>query len=145
MNMRLIGQRLTEMHVERMEVKAGSVFGQIDTKAVPTNVRIGEGQLGDNVPLIIEYQFSSNYNLEKPKGENAAEIMIRGEVIFEAEKKESEAAVKSWKKEKQIVKDQQELVLQAVLSSSQMHAITLAKDMNLPSPIPLPRINVQKD
>ncbi|PIO00114.1 hypothetical protein COT72_03060 [archaeon CG10_big_fil_rev_8_21_14_0_10_43_11] len=142
--MRMIGQRLTQLRAQRFPVEQKATPGPISTNAVPKNIRIGEGKIGENIPLIVEYELKSGYTYEKPAGKNAAEIIVAGEVIFEATKKESDELIAGWKKDKLVVKDYMEVVLQAILNSSEMHAITLAKDMNLPSPIPLPRVGVGK-
>lgn len=141
--MRLIGQRVTQLHVERYDVEPGKKLGNIESNATPKGVKKGEGKIGNNIPVIFDYEFSSKYTIEESDA-LAAELKVKGEVVFEMEEKESETAIKEWKKNKVVPKDQMNEVLQGILISSQMYAISLAKDMNLPSPVPLPRVQMNQ-
>ena len=86
--------------------------------------------------LRFEFEFTSVYD---PK---VGDITMNGEVIFLADEKKSKEIVKGWKKEKKVPKEITSSVLNTVLQKCNIQALILARDINLPPPIPLPKVNV---
>ena len=62
---------------------------------------------------------------------------------MESSKKVSEV-MDRWKKEKKLDQELMTKILNSVLMKCNVQALILSQDLNLPPPIPLPKINVNK-
>ena len=74
-------------------------------------------------------------------GKEFGSIKLGGEVIAIESKKLANDVLKIWKKDKKVSKEILPSVLNYALSKSNVQAIALSKDINLPPPMPMPRIN----
>lgn len=75
---------------------------------------------------------------------NIGNIALRGNVLILEEKAKAEEIANRWKEKKEIEKDLLELVLNLAYRNCTLEAIELARKVNLPLPIQLPRIQVQE-
>jgi hypothetical protein len=71
---------------------------------------------------------------------NHAEISLEGDLIFLAPNEKVEAILKDWKKDKKVPKDVMTEVVNNLLTRCNIEALILSREMNLPSPIPLPKV-----
>lgn len=71
---------------------------------------------------------------------NHAEITLQGDLIFLAPNEKVEAILKEWKKDKKVPKDVMTEVVNNLLSRCNIEALILSREMNLPSPIPMPSV-----
>lgn len=131
--MTVIGFSFTKMLIEKKNPVKGKV-------SINNNVGIKgleETKLSINTnrrALKLNFEFTSVYE------PNIAKILLEGEVIYLAEKDQADKAVKNWKKNKKIEKDMMTQILNNVLAKCNIQALILSKDMNLPPPIPLPKV-----
>ena len=134
--MTIVGFNFTKIYVERM----GSPKGKINIKnnVGIKNVEEADLSLGKSKQsgLRFVFEFTSNY---EPK---IGEITLTGEVLYLADDKTVKEVLKGWKKDKKVQKDITAAVLNTVLQKSNIQALMLARDINLPPPIPLPKVNV---
>lgn len=84
--------------------------------------------------LKYSYEFSSKF---EPK---VGSIIIEGDVLVLEETKKVNEILKGWKKNKKIDKEILAPVINMILSKCNIKALILSQDVNLPSPIPLPRV-----
>lgn len=137
LNMTVIGFSFTKMLIEKKSPMKGKV-------SINNNVGINhveETKLNmktDKKALKMNFEFSSAY---EPK---IGDIRLEGEVVYLEDKKKADEIVKNWKKNKKIEKEVMTAVLNNVLAKCNVQALILSKDMNLPPPIPLPKVGENK-
>jgi hypothetical protein len=89
----------------------------------------------DRKALKLDFEFISTYEPDIGK------ILLTGEVIYLTDKTKADEAVKNWKKNKKIEKEMMTKVLNNVLAKCNIQALFLSDKMNLPPPIPLPKVD----
>jgi len=137
--MAVVGFGFTKINVERKNKVTGKV--EIKNNAAINSVEKEELTLGDIKQDALKFGFSFTVKYEP----DMANIILEGEVLWVEKKEGIDAAIKQWKKEKKIKPEIMTPVLNAVLQKSNMQALILAKELNLPPPIPLPRVNMQPE
>ena len=137
--MPVVGFGFTKINVERI----GKLTGKVDIKNnAGINTVVKEDlTLGVSTQPALKFGFNFNVTYEPGK----ATIDLEGEVIWVDKKEIIEETMKTWKKEKKISPTIMTPVLNAVLQRSNMQALILAKELNLPPPIPLPKVEIKHD
>lgn len=136
--MTVIGFSFTKMLVEKHNPVKGKVTinNNVGIKEVEeTKININTSKKA----LKLDFEFSSSYDPDIGK------ILLEGEVIYLIDKDKSEEIIKNWKKNKKLEQEVMNSVLNYVLSKCNIQALILSKDMNLPPPIPLPKVGVGKE
>jgi len=136
--MTVIGFSFTKMLVEKSNPVKGKV--SINNNVGIKNVE--ETKLNINTAkkaLKLDFEFSSTYD------PNIGKILLEGEVIYLIDKDKTEDILKNWKKNKKLDQEMMNSVLNYVLSKCNIEALILSKDMNLPPPIPLPKVGQTKE
>ncbi len=100
------------------------------------DIDIGLNKEG-NKTLKFTFEFSAKFT------PGFGEIILEGEVLYVGEEKKIKDILKEWKKDKKVNKDLFPEILNYLLTKSNVEAIILSKDVNLPSPVPLPKVNVK--
>ncbi len=67
-------------------------------------------------------------------------IEVEGQVLYVDEEKKVEAVKKSWDKDKRIPVELMEQIINAALHKGNIEAIKISEEVNLPSPLPLPKL-----
>ena len=134
--MTIVGFNFTRIHVERNKVAKGKI--NIKNNVAIKKVEEADLSLGKNKQsgLRFTFEFVSLYD---PK---VGEISLVGEVLYLMDDKQVKEVVKGWKKDKKIPKELTAAVLNTVLQKCNIQALMLSRDINLPPPIPLPKVNV---
>ena len=83
------------------------------------------------------YQFVSTYEPD------VGRIEISGEVIWADEEKRIKDLLVSWKKDKKIPKEVMTEVLNVVLARCNIESVVISRDISLPPPIPLPKVETK--
>jgi hypothetical protein len=136
--MTVIGFSFTKMLIEKVNPVKGkiSINNNVGIKGVEeTKLNINDNRKA----LKINFEFTSTYE------PNIGKIFLEGEVIYLIDKDRAEEALKNWKKNKKVEREMMTNVLNNVLAKCNVQALILSKDMNLPPPIPLPKVNEEKD
>ena len=71
---------------------------------------------------------------------NVGNINFEGNVMILAEADKAKAIKEGWDKKKEVPPEIMEPILNAALSKCNIQAIKLSDDINLPSPVPMPRL-----
>ena len=135
--MTVIGFSFTKMLIEKKSPVKGKV-------SINNNVGIRdveETKLNINTTkkaLKLDFEFTSIYE------PNIGKILLTGEVVYLIDKDKAADVVKNWKKNKKMEKDMMTNILNNVLAKCNIQALILSKDMNLPPPIPLPKVGESK-
>ncbi|MFC2162558.1 hypothetical protein ACFLRF_02670 [Candidatus Altiarchaeota archaeon] len=121
--------------VEARRYGMASQPGNINNNSTLTTVS------GEADTLTISFVFSSNYE------PNIGIIRIEGELEMKDEEELVKNAVDEWKSSgrKNLPKEIAEKVHNAILSNCVIEASILARDINLPTPIPVPHVQLPKD
>jgi len=130
--MTIVGFNFTKINIERK----GEPKGRVDInnniaikEVVAANFGLGKAK---EKGVRISYEFSSNYNPD------IAEILIAGDVLFIGE--ENDEILKGWKKDKKMPKEIMKDLLNTIMMRCSVESMILTKDLNLPPPIPFPRL-----
>lgn len=96
--------------------------------------------LGENELLHIDFIFSSNYE------PNVGLIRIEGRLTLKDSKENIKKALDEWKnsENKNLPKDIAENVHNTILSNCIVEATVLSREVQLPAPIPTPRVSIDK-
>jgi len=131
--MTVIGFSFTKMSVEKDNPVKGKV--NINNNVGIKNVEETKLNLNpDKKALKLDFEFTSTYE------PNIGKIYLTGEVIYLIDKSKADDVIKNWKKNKKLEKDIMTNVLNNVLTKCNVKALVLSDYMNLPPPIPLPKV-----
>lgn len=132
--MPVISFNFTKISAERAEQRAGSTNiknSVVMNDVVKTNLKLGP-QSQDVLRVLFE--FTSAYEPDRGK------IKLFGEVLYLDKPEKLDTLVKAWQKDKKLPKDEARSIVNHLLSKCNVEAILLSRELNLPSPIELPRL-----
>jgi len=92
----------------------------------------------DQTPLKFGFAFSVNYNPDM------ADINLNGSVLVLLEKNKAKQVIKKWKSKK-IEDDIRIPLFNLILTRSNLKALQLEEELQLPTHIPFPKIQAEKD
>lgn len=136
--MGVIGFNFTKVSAERNPAVSGQV--NISNNLAVKDVKKEEmGIAGnDQLGLKVSFEFSSKYE------PNMGNIMIHANVLALEKKEEGEKILKEWEKNKKLPDSFMRQALSFMLRRCNIKALVLAEDLNLPSPVPLPKLGPAK-
>jgi len=136
--MQVIGFNFTKIFAEK-ETGAGKY--SLNTNIEFTDIKKETlGLFKDSRGLKITFKYSVVYSDDsKKKEEKTGLLEFEGHIVFAADKTEEKELLKSWKK-KQMPPSFQIPFYNLVLKKCSPKAVYLADELNLPSPVPLPKI-----
>ncbi len=139
--MTIVGFNFTKISIEKLSAVKGKI--NISNNVSISSIEKTQLTLGTDKQdaLRFNFEFTSDYNPKVGKTE------LNGEVLYLTEQKQMDDMLKQWKETKEIQKDVMTDVLNQVLTKCNIQALILSKDINLPPPIPLPKVkeNMQKE
>ncbi len=132
--MPIIGFSYSKIHVDRKSSPKGKI--SINNNVSLKDVKETELSLGKDKQkgLIFSFEFTTDYEPDMAK------ILLGGDVVYIEEEKKVKSVLEEWKKNKRIEKELMSSILNHVLQRCNIQALILSRDLNLPSPIPLPRV-----
>ena|SRR3989344_2561146 len=134
--MPVVGLQLNKIVVEKHAPVKGKV--QVNNNVSLTNVEKTEFVVGvKQASAKFHFEFTAKY---EPK---IADILLVGFLTFVDKEELIKTILEGWKKEKKLPKDVMSNVLNVVLSRCNVEALLLAREVNLPPPIPLPKVTVK--
>lgn len=132
--MTLVGLNFTKISAERM--------GSSENVRVESNVGINnivEAKMPDPKKTILKFQFSFTSKFEP----NVGLIELKGELIEMYDKDLGAKILEGWTKTKSLHKDVAPRILNAILAKSNIEAILMSKELGLPSPVQMPKVEVK--
>tara|TARA_Y100000310_G_scaffold344510_1_gene457651 strand:+ start:4091 stop:4495 length:405 start_codon:yes stop_codon:yes gene_type:complete len=123
------------MVIERKNFIKGkiNIANNISIKNVSeTTLALGKGK---QPALKMIFEFVSKYN------PNIGSINLTGEVLNLEDDKKSKEILKEWKKNKKLPGEIMTPILNHILNKCNIQSLILSKDINLPPPIPMPKIS----
>lgn len=136
--MTIVGFNFTRINVERKGPVKGKIGikNNIDIKKVsPTNLTLGKNKEDG---LVFSFTYKSIYE------PNVGEIVLEGEVLYLLDPKRAKEVLDKWNKESKVEGAILGQVLNSALSKCNIQAVIMSKEINLPSPIPLPKLGIKK-
>ena len=136
--MTIVKINLHKLNAERsLEAKGGQIKinNNVSIKNVEDMAFSVEGKKG------LRFTFAFNCNYEPDLGK----IEVEGQVLFVDEEKKIEEVKASWDKDKRIPMEIMEQIVNAALHKGNIQAIKISEEVNLPSPLPLPKVKSSKE
>jgi hypothetical protein len=134
--MRIIGFNLTKIAIERKE----EIQGQLN---INQNIDIKDVKK-EKVPISEDEAIKINFNLQIDYSEDSAKVNFEGHVVLLPTKEELTKFLDSWKN-KQIPEDSKIPLFNFIMNKCNIKALTLEDDLNLPTHIPLPKLNPKQE
>jgi len=133
--MAIIGFNFTKIDAER---KKESVKGKIDIKnnVAITNVEKKEIKTGSTSQKVAKLTFDFNVNYEPKIGT----MRFTGYILYLSEADKIKELIKEFEKTKKVKQDVMPVVLNNILNRCNIQAIILSQQINLPSPVPMPKV-----
>ena len=133
----IIGFGFTKLNAEKGE----NARGKID---INNNVSIKD-VLEDNLAMgkdkqqnILKFMFEFTSKYEP----NVGNILFEGELLYMEEPKIAKEILSDWKKNKKLPKELMAGLLNTILIKCNVQALILSQQVNLPPPIPLPKVQI---
>lgn len=137
--MAIVGFNFTKLLGE----KKGKVVGKINinnnlalTDLKEIDVSVGAGS---NRGLAIHFNYTCKY--EPAVGT----VDLEGEIVTVDDAATVKKAVESWKQKKVVEKSVVQEVMPYILNKCSVEAIIMSRDTGLPSPVPLPKIDLKQE
>ncbi len=133
--MTLVGFNLTKINAERKPVSEHNV--RIENNVGVTDVK--EAKNIDAKKTLVRYSFDFTCKYEPGLGQ----IQIQGELLEMYDKEFGAQIIDHWNKEKKVHRDVLSNVLNHVLGRSNIQAIIISRELGLPSPVQMPKVEVK--
>ena len=134
--MTVVGLQINKILVEKIAPVKGkvSVNNNVAVKDVEkTDLTFGTTKQD---AIRFTYEFTANY---EPK---IAHILFEGTVTYLDTPTAIEEISKGWKKDKKVAPEIMTNVINSILAKCNIEALLLSREVNLPPPIPMPRVKV---
>lgn len=135
--MAIVGFNFTKIEAEKIETVKGKI--NVSNNVSISNVDEKKLSIGNDKQKVLDFTFEFTSNYEPKIGH----IKISGDILFMEETKKAKEILDGWKKEKKLPKDMMTGILNTVLTKCNIQSLILSEQLNLPAPIPLPRIQAQ--
>lgn len=132
--MPIIGFNFNKIYVERKKLPRGrvSVNNNVSIKDIKeADIPIDKTKQG---ALKIVFEFSSKYEPE------IGEILLSGDLLLIEDINKLKQILKEWEDSKKVSTQVMNKILNTILTKCNIQALILSQTVNLPPPIPLPKI-----
>jgi len=133
--MAMVGFSFLKVDAERKPT--GNTAVNIESNAGVTTVT--ELPVIDSKKALLRFEFNFVVKYEPGIGK----IELSGEVVYLYDKEFGVKVLEHWAKEKNLPAEVMPEVFNTILARSNMQAIVLSRDMGLPSPIQMPRVDIK--
>ena len=132
----IVGFGFTKLSVEKHEAPKGKI--DINNNVTIKNVEEADISLGKDKENVIRFifEFTSKYE------PNIGNILFEGELLYMEEPKKAKEIISNWKKDKKLPKELMAGLLNTILTKCNVQALILSQEVNLPSPIPMPKVQI---
>jgi len=135
--MTIVSFNFTKIEAEKKEVSKGKL--NISNNVTIQKVEEKDLSLGSQKQKVLcfTFEFTSKYE------PNAGNIKLVGNVLYMENSKKVKEILDDWKNDKKLPKDIMTKILNVVLNKSNVQALILSDQVNLPPPVPLPKVQAQ--
>ncbi|VVB81345.1 Uncharacterised protein [uncultured archaeon] len=135
--MPIVGMQYDKIVIEKYAPVKGKV--QVNNNVSLKDVEKVDLTVGTGKQSAIKFHFEFAAKYE-PK---IADIILTGYITFFEKPETIKEITEEWKKDKKIPKEVMSNILNTVLAKCNVEAILFAREVNLPPPIPLPKVQVK--
>lgn len=135
--MTIIGFNFNKIDVEKNEKVTGKI--NISNNVSIKNILDASLSLANEKQKAIKFVFEFVSTFEPKLGK----IALTGDVLFLESSAKIKQILDDWKKDKKIEKPLMNSILNTVLTKCNIQALILSQEVNLPSPIPLPKVKME--
>ena len=134
--MTIVGLNFTKIEAEKKEFVKGKI--NINNNVTIDKVEEKKLSLATEKQKIIAFtfEFISKYDPD------VGAIKITGDVLYMESANRVKEILDGWKKDKKLPKEIMATILNSVLTKCNIQALILSEQINLPPPIPLPKLQV---
>ena len=132
----IVGFGFTKLSAEKHESAKGKI--DINNNVSIKNVVEDDLSFGKEKHNVLKFifEFTSKYE------PSIVAILFEGELLYMEDPKKVKEILASWKKDKKIPKEIMAGLLNTILTKCNVQALILSQDINLPPPIPLPKVQI---
>ncbi len=134
----IVGFGFTRLSAERKEAAKGKI--DISNNVSIKSVEESDVSLGKDKSQVIKFIFEFTSKYEPGIGN----ITFEGEILYMEEQKKAKEILSGWKKDKKVPKELMAGLLNTVLTKCNIQALILSQEVNLPPPVPLPKVQIQQ-
>jgi len=132
----IVGFGFTKLSAEKKGSGKGKIH--INNNVSIKNVETADLSLGKDKQNVIRFIFEFTSKYEPSIGT----ILFEGELLYMDDPKKIKEILSSWKKDKKIGKDLMADLINAILIKCNIQALILSQQINLPPPIPMPKVQM---
>ncbi|MBI2208086.1 hypothetical protein HYU50_01170 [Candidatus Woesearchaeota archaeon] len=136
--MTIVSFNFTKIEAEKKEAGKGKI--NINNNVAITDVGEKDLSLGNEKQKVLSFTFEFTSTYEPKIGL----IRLVGDVLYMDDSKKVKQILDDWKKDKKLPKDIMTGILNTILNRSNVQALILSQDVNLPPPILLPKVQVEQ-
>jgi hypothetical protein len=136
--MPIVGFNFTKINVERKGAIKGKL--NISNNVALKDVKERDLALGGAKQKGISFVFDFNSKY----GPDVGHISLAGEILYIGDTAKVDSILAEWKKDKRVSKDVMTAVLNTALTKCNIQALILSQEINLPPPIPLPKVGASR-
>jgi hypothetical protein len=135
--MTIIGMQFSKISIEKMNPLTGKI--SINNNVTIKTVEKAEVTLGQTKQDVLKftYEYKADY---EPK---IALITLVGNLSYMEKPEKIDELVKQWKKDKNLPKEILTPVLNSIYTKCNVQALVMAREINLPPPIQLPKVTLK--
>ncbi|MBI3034348.1 hypothetical protein HYY72_04255 [Candidatus Woesearchaeota archaeon] len=130
----IIGFNFKKINIEKRNPVTGKV--DINNNVSVTHVEESDFPLGKQKQKGVTFQFEFTSKYEPDVGG----LLFTGEILYLGDQKTNDEIIKGWQKSKTIPKEIMAEVIDTALTRCNIEALILSRDINLPPPVPLPKV-----
>jgi hypothetical protein len=135
--MPVVGLQFNKIVIEKFNPVKGKV--QVNNNVMIKDVEKIELNVGSSKQSSLKFLFEFTANYE-PK---IANMTMNGHLTFFEKPEKVKELADAWKKDKKLPKEVMSSVLNTVLSRCNVEPLIFSREVNLPPPIPLPKVEVK--
>jgi len=133
--MTTVGFRFTKMSAERKNVSEQNIRIENNVGII----KVEEADVADPKKSLIRFDFNFSCKYEPELGS----IELEGELVEMYDKQLSSSITAGWQKDKKVHPEIMTRILNNILAKANIEAIILSREVGLPSPIAMPKVEVK--
>lgn len=143
MTLKLINHRVTKIEANVNKTEGPVRIGTVNNNAKPVKIDVKDGT-NKNKIVIVEYEYIVRYNYEGTDDNAFANIKLEGNLTYTTNEKEGEEIKNNWEAGKPLKDEQFIQILQGILNYAQVEAIIISRELGLPLPVQLSKVEKKK-
>ena len=132
--MTIVGFNFTKIEAEKKDIIKGKI--NINNNVHINKVEEKDLALGNQKQKVLSFTFEFVAKYDP----NVGSIRFTGDVLFMDDSKKVKELLDGWKKDKKLPKEIMPPILNTVLNKCNIQALILSDLINLPPPIPMPKL-----